>query len=58
MRNTVFLNDREYSKEILLVELSNLFWLQRQCLLKGISPSEYTNALITLAKENMPDAKE
>lgn len=51
MRSTIFINTQEYEKCTLLVELSNLFFLQRQALLTGTTVSELLNAIINTHKE-------
>lgn len=51
MRNTIYLNNCEYEKATLLLELSNLFFLQREALVTGSSVSELLNIIINTHKE-------
>ena len=47
MRKTLYLNDREYEKQTVLLQLDNLFFLQREALASGSSVSELLNTIIT-----------
>ncbi|SEE74265.1 hypothetical protein SAMN05421553_4966 [Pseudomonas anguilliseptica] len=47
MRKTLYLNDREYEKQTVLLQLDNLFFLQREALATGSSVSEILNTIIT-----------
>lgn len=52
---TIYINDRAYSREILLLDMECLFQLQRQALKTGFSISEILNKIIL--KEIAADAK-
>lgn len=47
MRKTLYLNDCEYEKSTVLLQLDNLFFLQREALATGSSVSEILNTIIT-----------
>lgn len=47
MRNRLFLNDAEYERVTLLVNLANIYHLQREALATGQSLTELLNAIIT-----------
>lgn len=46
MRKTLFINNREYEKTTVLLEIGNVFLLQRQALLTGTSVSELLNKVL------------
>jgi len=46
MRKTLFINNREYEKTTVLLEIGNLFLLQRESLLTGTSVSELLNEIL------------
>lgn len=47
MRKTLYLNDCEYEKQTVLLQLDNLFFIQREALATGTSVSELLNTIIT-----------
>jgi hypothetical protein len=51
MRKTLYLNDCEYEKQTVLLQLDNLFFLQREALATGSSVSELLNSIINTHKE-------
>jgi hypothetical protein len=55
MRTTLYLNNEAYTKEVVLLSLSNLDYLQRQSILLGTTPSQLVNAYITKEKESNKD---
>lgn len=58
MRKTLYLNDCEYEKSTVLLQLDNLFFLQREALATGSSVSELLNTIITqYFKETNKDEK-
>ena len=46
MRNEIYIDDRAFSKELLLIELELLNRLQRLSLKEGVSVSETVNHLL------------
>lgn len=57
MRNTIYLNNQEYEKQTVLLQLDNLFFLQRSALATGSSVSELLNTLITQHFKENDDAQ-
>ena len=48
MRKTeyLYIRDKTYSRESLLIELESLYWLQRESIKLGTTPSELINKFI------------
>lgn len=50
MRNTIHIDSRAYTKETLLIDLECLYWLQRESIKTGSTPSELLNKMILKEK--------
>jgi len=48
----IYINEGVFSREVVLIELQNLYWLQCQSIKLGTTPSELINKLIEEHSDN------